>query len=106
MQWAVKAAKRDYVQETLNSKQNTKQGWNTLKSITEPQKPETNCAPIIDSLPMLPRVFCDLLNMYHASVGGDYINSPENPNPPVNATTLDPLSRGEIKLLLNRLNTN
>ena len=79
VQRAVRAAKRDYVQETLNSQQNTKQWWNTLNSITKPQKPDTNCAPIIDGLPMLPQVFCDRLNAYYASVGGDYINSPENP---------------------------
>ena len=73
VQRRVRGAKRSYVRNKLNSQQNTREWWNTLKSITHPNKHSTSSStPVVNNgQPMTSQAFCDNINLYYANVGGE-----------------------------------
>ena len=102
----VRSAKRAFIKNRLNAEQNTKEWWDTLNTITNPNK---NSLPsstiIIDKQPMNPEAFCKNINNYYASVGGVLADTSVEPAI-VNSTELEPLCLGEVKTLLKRLDTS
>ena len=99
----VRASKQAFIKQKLNSNQNTRDWWATLKNITQPnQSSSVETATVVEGRPMSSETFCDKLNDYYISVGGEY----EKPmDIPQSSSSLQPLSIGEIKLLLGKLNT-
>ena len=104
VQRRIRASKRAFITNQLNTNQNTKEWWATLKSITQPNKKALETIPTIEGNPMTAATFCDKLNDYYSTVGGNAVpekTTPEYDDVPSHA--LDPSSIGEVKLLLSRL---
>ena len=99
----VRASKQVFIKQKLFCNQNTRDWWATLKNITQPnQSSSVETATVVEGRLMSSETFCDKLNDYYISVGGEY----EKPmDIPQSSLSLQPLCIGEIKLLLGKLNT-
>ena len=100
----IRASKREFINRILNTNQYTREWWATLKTITQPNSNSSEkSSPFIEGRAMNVNTFCDKLNELYIAVGGDCI-----PVSGVSATaaaegSLQPLSVGEVKTLLGRL---
>ena len=100
----IRSAKRSWVNTQLNSNQNTKQWWSTLRSVTQPPKTPSSDIQNVEGSTMTPNTFCDRLNKYYISVGGDPKPLSKTSVPEISASApLQHLSLGEIKQLLSKL---
>ena len=103
VQKAVRASKRRYINDKLNSDQNSKAWWDTVKQITNNKstKPIAEYT-VIDGERLSNEQLSTNLNDFYKSVGGDavYIDSSTVRS---QRAALDPVSIGEVKTLLNQL---
>ena len=103
VQKAVRASKRRYINDKLNSDQNSKAWWDTVKQITNNKstKPIAEYT-VIDGERLSNEQLSTNLNDSYKSVGGDavYIDSSTEQS---QRAALDPVSIGEVKTLLNQL---
>jgi hypothetical protein len=98
----IRTCKRAFIENKLNSNQNTKEWWATLKSITKPTTKADTSLPIIENRPLSFQKFCNNINTYYVSVGGEPLNNVKNITMSGHQP-LQHLSIGETKRLLSRL---
>ena len=103
VQKAVRASKRRYINDKLNSDQNSKAWWDTVKQITNNKstKPIAEYT-VIDGERLSNEQLSTNLNDFIKSVGGDAV-SVDSSTAPNQRTRLDPVSIGEVKSLLKQL---
>ena len=103
VQKAVRASKRRYINDKLNSDQNSKAWWDTVKQISNNKstKPIAEYT-VIDGERLSNEQLSTNLNDFYKSVGGDAV-SVDSSTAPNQRTPLDPVSIGEVKSLLKQL---
>lgn len=100
----VRSSKHKYMRNQLNSNNNTKQWWNTVKTLTKPHPTKPPDSITIEGKSMSSAELCKQLNTYYKSVGGELITRTESPNnSSCKSTPLQHISLGEIKLMLSKI---
>ena len=96
--------KREFTKNKLNNKQNTRQWWKTLSTITKPTRGLLPDKHLIDDKLLSTSEFCENIDLYYTKVGGTADESELSPPPGShNCFKLEPLTPGEVKLQLKRL---
>ena len=106
VQRRIRASKRSFVNETLNKNTDTKTWWNTVKKLTNQAK--DNSMPdsmIIDGTKLSPSEFSKQINDFYINIGGTALPSTVNITPD-SERELQPISIGEAKILLKKLDTS
>ena len=102
VQRRIRSSKRAFIRERLNSNRNTKEWWDTIKSVTNKQKiPAKVDKHFIHGKLMSSTEVSHSLNEYYVGVGGEPIQTVSHP--PAVEATLQHLSIGEVKLLMKQL---
>ena len=107
IQKAIRSSKRRYIDEKLNSEQNSKEWWDTIKLITNSKN--RKCIPeyaVIDGERLNNHQLSTKLNDHYKSVGGEAVQLQSSSYRPEQRLDLDPLSIGEVKHLINQLDTS
>ena len=107
-QKAIRSSKRKFTDELLNKEQNTKAWWDTVKLITNNLKKSTLSKEyaVINGVRQNNLELATNLNNYYRSVGGEVIPSAaESRQLQSDGVPLQPISIGEVKHLLNTLDT-
>ena len=74
MQRRIRSSKRAFIRERLNSNRNTKEWWDTIKSVTKKQKiPAAVEKHTINGKLISSTELCHSLNEYYVCVGGEPI---------------------------------
>ena len=106
VQRAIRSSKRRYIDEKLNSEQDTKSWWETVKQITNNQtKPKVPEYAVINVERQDNKQLCENLNNYYQSVGGEAVQQSGDVKRG-RRVPLDQLSLGEVKHLINMLDTS
>ena len=104
VQRKIRSSKRSFINNEHNNKQNTKEWWNTLNTITKKAKQSSTPSKIyINGEFLKPKDFATDINSYYAGVGGEAIESQGIPIINSNNTPLEPISIGEVKQLIKKL---
>ena len=109
VQKAIRSSKRRFIDEKLNSEQNTKEWWQTVKQITngKSSKPIPDYM-VIEGDRVSSKQLGENLNIYYKSVGGEAVETTNSSSSsiPSSRVPLDLLSLGEVKQLLRKLDTS
>ena len=109
VQRMVRSSKRKFIRSRLNDDKNIKQWWQLVKSLTQKQNtPSSSTITVIDNKRLSNSELCSELNAYFKSVGGQLLESSPYTatGPEAEATFLDHVSIGEIKLMLEQIDTS
>jgi hypothetical protein len=105
-QKVIRSSKRQFVRNQLNNTNRTKEWWKLIKALTNPNKakPVTQYT-IINGERLTNEQLSRNLNSYYKSVGGEAIAIDTDFYPAANVPPLQPINIGEVKHLLNQLDT-
>ena len=106
VQKAIRSSKRRFAEDHLNNEKNIKQWWDTVKILTNNCKNNKKIKDfsVIDNERQSNDQLAKNLNHYYKGVGGDAVPSNDVLHHS-NSSPLQPLRIGEVKILLNTIDT-
>ena len=104
VQKAIRSSKRKFVNDQLNNQKDSKAWWDTVKKLTKPAKPASkeDQHTVIDGQRFNNTQLAEQLNAYYVQVGGEPVSSTSSTTNN-NNSKLQPISIGEVKYMLSRL---
>ena len=104
----VRSSKRRFIRSKLNDDQHVKKWWQLVKSLTNKAGNTSSSSTIINDRRVNDDELCSELNCYFKSVGGQLqqVVSTSYPCDAGDSSPLEPVSIGEIKLMLKQIDTS